>query len=252
MGYCPAILTALLICCYHYCVMKTLNRELLSFLTSNGASLIGFADLKEIDTNARDGFPSAISIGVALNPQVMSAITEGPTAEYYTEYKKVNDFLDNLGQKTAEYLLDKGYKAKARPATFEEDKTNLAAKLPHKTAATRAGLGWIGKSNLLITKKYGSAIRLITVLTDAPLEAGKPVNESLCAHCTRCIEACPAKAHTGKNWEAGMPREALVDVFACREKARSLSIKSFGERVSVCGLCIVVCPWTKKYMERAA
>ena len=231
--------------------MKNINGEILSFLKSNGSSLVGFADLKEIDVNARDGFPSAISIGVALNPQVMAAIIEGPTADYYAEYKKVNDFLDNLAQKTAQYLTDKGYEAKARPATFEEDKANLAAKLPHKTAATRAGLGWIGKSNLLITKKYGSAIRLITVLTDAPIIAGQPVNESLCAHCTRCVDACPAKAHTGKNWEAGMPREAIFDAFTCREKARSLSMKSYGERVSVCGLCIVACPWTKKYLARA-
>jgi epoxyqueuosine reductase len=232
--------------------MKPLNDELQSFLKSNGADLAGFADLKEIDLDSRDGFPYGISIAVALNPQVMSAIIKGPTAEYYAEYKRVNDFLDELGQKTAQWLINKGYKAKARPATFEENKANLAAKLPHKTAATRAGLGWIGKSNLLITKKYGSAIRLVTVLTDAPVTAGQPINESLCAHCTHCVDACPAKAHTGKNWEAGMPREAIVDVFACREKARSLSMKSFGEKVSVCGLCIVACPWTKKYLERAA
>jgi epoxyqueuosine reductase len=231
--------------------MNTLNEEILSFLKSNGASLAGFADLKEIESTARDGFPSGISFAVALNPQVMSAIKAGPTAEYYAEYNRVNDFLDTLGQKTAQYLMDKGYKAKARLATFEEDKANLSAKLPHKTAATRAGLGWIGKCNLLITKKYGSAVRLTTVLTDAPIVAGQPVNVSLCAHCTRCVDACPSKALTGKNWEAGMPREALVDVFTCLEKARSLSKKSFGEQVSVCGLCIVACPWTNKYLERA-
>ena len=231
--------------------MNTLNRDILSFLTSNGASLIGFADLMEIDSSARDGFPSGISIAIALDPQVMAAVKEGPTAEYHAEYKRVNNSLDALGQKTAQYLTDKGYKAQAHLATFEEDRANLATKLPHKTVATRAGLGWVGKCALLITKKYGSALRFTTVLTDAPINTGQPVNGSLCARCTRCIDACPAKAHTGKNWEAGMPREALYNAFACREKARSLSMKSFGERVSICGLCIVACPWTQKYLERA-
>lgn len=231
--------------------MPSLNDELLSFLNSRGASLVGFADLSEIAAEARDGFPFGISIAIALNPQIMSDVKEGPTAAYYAEYKRLNSLLDDLGQKTVQFLKDKGYKALARPATFAEDRTNLAAKLPHKTVATRAGLGWIGKCNLLVTKKFGSALRFTTVLTDAPLVAAKPVNESLCLHCTHCIDACPAHAHTGAVWQPGMPREALYDAFKCRDTARGLSLKSFGEPVSLCGLCIVACPWTKKYLARS-
>ncbi len=232
--------------------MPALNEELIQFLKSNGASLIGFADLSEIDTESRDGFPYGISIAVALDPKIMSAVIKGPTPAYYAEYKRLNSLLDNLGQMTVQFLQDRGYEAKARPATFEEDKSTLTAKLPHKTAATRAGLGWIGKCALLVTKKYGSALRLTTVLTDAPLETGKPIDESLCAHCTHCIDACPAEAHTGKDWQAGMPREALYDAFKCREKAHELALESFGEAVSICGLCIVACPWTQDYLKRAA
>jgi epoxyqueuosine reductase len=231
--------------------MPSLNDELKTFMLENGASLVGFADLKEIDSKAHDGFPYGISIAVALNPRIMSAIKEGPTRAYYDEYVRVNDKLDNLGQAAAAWLKEKGFQAQACPATFEEDKANLAAKLPHKTVATRAGLGWIGKCALLVTKKYGSALRLNTVLTDAPLNAGKPVNDSLCGHCTHCIDACPARAHTGEIWRAGMPREALYDANKCRDMARGLSKKSFGEAISICGLCIVACPWTKKYLERA-
>jgi len=231
--------------------MAAFNKELTDFLLSNGANLVGFADLKEIKSDARDGLPIGISIAIALDPRIMSGIKEGPTADYHAEYKRLNGLLDNLGQKTAQFLTSKGYRAKARPATFAEDKATLSASLPHKTVATRAGLGWIGKCALLITKKYGSAIRLTTVLTDAPLDARKPVNESLCAHCTRCVNACPARAHTGENWQAGMPREALYNAFKCRDKARDLALKSFGEPVTICGLCIVACPWTQDYLKRA-
>jgi epoxyqueuosine reductase len=230
--------------------MPNLSDELKTFLISHGASLVGFADLREIDSAARDGFPNGISIAIALDPRIMSGIKEGPTAAYYAEYKRLNENLDNLGQLTAQWLIDKGYKAKARPATFAEDRAALTSKLPHKTAATRAGLGWVGKCALLVTKRFGSAIRLTTVLTDAPIATGKPVNQSLCLHCTHCIDACPAHAHTGAIWQAGMPRVSLYDAFKCRETARQLSEKSFGESVSLCGLCIVACPWTKKYLER--
>jgi epoxyqueuosine reductase len=231
--------------------MPVLNKELTQFLKSHGASLVGFADLTEIDAESRDGFPYGISIAVALDPQIIAGIKDGPNQLYYEEYKRANQMLDNLGQMTEQFLVEKGYRARAGPATFEEDRSTLTAALPHKTAATRAGLGWIGKCALLITKKYGSAVRLTTVLTDAPLETGTPINESLCERCTRCIDACPAKAPTGKDWQAGMPREALYDAFKCRAKARELTLKSFGEAVSICGLCIVACPWTQDYLERA-
>jgi epoxyqueuosine reductase len=230
--------------------MPTLNEELAEYLKSRGASLVGFADLKEINPGSRDGFPYGISIAIALNPQIISEIKQGPTAAYYQEYKRLNEILDNLGQLTARRLTEKGYKARARPATFEEDKPNLTARLPHKTVATRAGMGWIGKCALLVTKKYGSAIRLTTVLTDAPVTTGRPVNGSLCGHCTHCIEACPARAHSGINWQAGMPREALFDAFKCREQAQKFQKVIKGIHSNICGICIVACPWTQKYLER--
>jgi epoxyqueuosine reductase len=231
--------------------MPTLNEELTSLLLASGASLVGFADLKETDAEARENFPYGISIAIALNPKIISAIKIGPTAAYHAEYKRVNDLLDNIGIKTVLFLKEKGYQAKARPATFNEDKAALAAKLPHKTVATRAGLGWIGKCALLITRQFGAAVRLTTVLTDAPVITGEPVNKSFCKHCSYCVNACPANAITGKNWQAGMPRDAIFNALACREMARGLSRRLIGESVSICGLCIVACPWTKKYLDLA-
>jgi epoxyqueuosine reductase QueG len=226
-----------------------LNEEITSYLTANGAAIVGFADLKEIDAAARDNLPYGISIGVALDPKVISNVKIGPTTEYHAEYKKVNDLLDNLSRITARFLINKGYKAEPRPATVGEDKASLTAKLPHKTAATRAGLGWIGKNNLLITRLYGPAVRLVTVLTDAPVTTGQSVNKSVCGHCSHCVDACPAHALTGVNWEAGMPREALFDAFTCRDMARNLSQKLIGEPLSICGLCITACPWTQRYLK---
>jgi epoxyqueuosine reductase len=231
--------------------MLSLNEEVTAFIKGHGASLVGYADLKEIDAEARDNFPYGISIAIALDPKVIDGIKIGPTPEYRAEYKRVNLMLDSLALKTAQFLADKDYKAKVRPATFEEDKAHLTAILPHKTVATRAGLGWIGKSALLITREYGPAVRFVTVLTDAPVTPGEPINESLCTKCMHCVNACPAHAHTGKNWKAGMPREELYDAFKCREMTRNLSQKLINEAISICGLCITACPWTQRYLKRA-
>jgi epoxyqueuosine reductase len=231
--------------------MKTLNDGLTIILKSSGVSLVGYANLHEIDSEARDGFPFGISIAIALNPQIMSGITIGPTKEYSAEYKRLNILLDNLAQLTVHFLGKKGFKAKARFATFEEDKATLTAKLPHKTVATRAGLGWVGKSALLITEEYGSAVRLVTVLTDATLSTGKSINSSRCGDCTACVDACPARTLADRNWQAGVPRESLFDAYTCRKKAREQSARLIGESKSICGLCIVACPWTKKFLKKA-
>jgi epoxyqueuosine reductase QueG len=238
--------------CYHFLVMRDLNEAITEFLKKGGASLVGFADLLEIDAEAREGFPYGISIAAAVDSQVISQITDGPTRQYYDEYRRLNSLLDRLGQSAADFIREKGYRAAACPPTFRTGPIGLSAKLSHKAVATRAGLGWVGKCALLITRRFGSAVRLTTVLTDAPLTPGRPVNESSCARCTRCVDACPGQAVTGKNWQPGMPRESLFNAFACRETAFSLSEKGFGIHISICGRCIVACPWTQKYILRTA
>jgi len=115
--------------------------------------------------------------------------------------------------------------------------------------ATRAGLGWIGKNNLLITRLYGPAVRLVTVLTDAPVSPGTPIDKSVCGRCRHCVDACPAHALAGKNWEAGFSREELFNAFTCRDMERQLTQRLIGEAVSICGLCITACPWTQKYLK---
>ena len=126
-----------------------------------------------------------------------------------------------LGEKAARLLEDKGYRAKSFSATNTEiDWSTLSRRLPHKTVATRAGLGWIGKCALLITHECGSAVRITSVLTDAELPAGTPKNKSECGACRVCVDICPGSAVTGLEWEAGMHRNLLYDPFKCREVAQ--------------------------------
>jgi epoxyqueuosine reductase len=224
--------------------------ELHAFLIDRGASLVGFADLREFSANARHNLPFGISIGVALNPEIVKAIIDGPTPPYYKEYLRVNDLLDTLGQSTVEFLKRNGSEARKLSATYGENPATLATPLPHKTVATRAGLGWIGKCALLVTRDFGSALRITTVLTDAEIAPGQPVDTSMCGECVACVEACPGHAPSGINWQPDLPRDSFYNAFACRSTARELCMKKVGVRESICGRCIAVCPWTKKYVDR--
>ncbi|MHC4476199.1 MAG: 4Fe-4S double cluster binding domain-containing protein [Planctomycetota bacterium] len=230
----------------------TLNSEIKAKLVKAGACLVGFTDISDLPADVTDSMTSAISIAVALDASIISEITDGPTEQYHQEYRRVNEFLAHLSETTVEYLKDRGNKASAIKPTVEGDDLDyetLTTSLPHKTVAARAGFGWIGKSALLITEKYGAAVRLATVLTDAEFEGGKPISSSRCGDCEKCVVHCPGKAILGRNWELGLEREAIYDAFACLGTARRLSSK-IGIPSTICGICINVCPWTQKYISR--
>lgn len=222
---------------------------LLNEILKNGACLDGIADLKGVPDIAFPQFPYAISIGVALNPQVLSSLFDGPTESYLTEYHRVNSILSYMCNEVADYLISEGYDSLVIEPTLDIVLPDLLeGSFPHKTAATRAGLGWIGKCALLITKEFGSAIRLGTVLTNAPLKPGIPVVTSSCGTCDKCQKVCPVQAPSGKLWCPDVKRDDFWDSKACyhycemMKQTRNLSSQ-------VCGLCIVSCPYTMNYVR---
>ncbi len=232
--------------------MASLNSKIKATLTKAGASLVGFADISDLPANATDSMNSAISIAVALDASIISEIADGPTERYYQEYKRANELLAYLSETTVEYLKGRGNRAVTIKPTVkgkELDYETLTTPLPHKTVARLAGLGWIGKSALLITEEYGPAVRLATVLTDAEFEVSNPVSNSRCGDCNKCVESCPAKAIAGRNWKLGLERDAIYDAFACCNTATNLS-KNVGIPSTLCGICINACPWTQKFISR--
>jgi epoxyqueuosine reductase QueG len=234
----------------------TLADELKSVLLSNGASLVGYADLSGFRIDMRSNMQVGISIAVALNPNVIAVISKGPTKEYLQEYKQANKLLSRLGELAAKALTYAGYEARGLLPTSEDYNENTLAKLlPHKTSATRAGLGWIGKCALLVTKEYGSALRLTTVFTNANLPTGKPINESMCGYCNECVELCPAQALSGQDWSIKSEQDPIhgfmsnYNHFACRRTMKEITAKRIGIGTTICGICIANCPFTQKYTK---
>ena len=166
------------------------SNKLKKFLLKNGADEVGFADINNFTPKNK------LNIGVVFYitypKEIIRRMENAPTQEYVDELVSLNTRLDALGMKCEEYLIENGYEAYAQTkkrlgTDFGE---NNSFELPHKTIATRAGLGWIGKSALFTTLKYGSALRLSSVLTNAPLDVGIPITKSKCGKCMECKNAC--------------------------------------------------------------
>jgi epoxyqueuosine reductase len=118
----------------------------------------GFADLKGLLQNKFQGFDYGISIGRKLDYSIVDKIIEGPTREYYSHYLQINKDLDFLTKNISEDLNKYGIDTQNIDTTVSTSELDsvyfntLRTDLSHKMVATRAGLGWIGKTDLFISK----------------------------------------------------------------------------------------------------
>lgn len=185
-----------------------------------------------------EGLNNGISIVVPLSSAVVEQITDEPTKTYFQHYRTTNSFIDSLQERLLLAIVGEGFDAAAVPASQSVE--GYFGIYPHKTAAVKAGLGYIGKSALFISDVYGPRVRLGTVFTNMPLDTASCVQEDKCGDCRICASKCPAMAISGASFSQGGSREDIFDARACSEYMKR-SFQHIG-RGSVCGICMRYCP----------
>lgn len=106
-----------------------------------------------------------------------------------------------------------------------------------------AGLGWVGRSTLLISPKLGSYFFLAGAALNVELPADEPASDR-CGSCRRCIEACPTQA---------FPEDRVLDANKCisywtieHKGAVAPGIREgLQDWVLGCDVCQEVCPWNR-------
>jgi epoxyqueuosine reductase len=121
-----------------------------------------------------------------------------------------------------------------------QDPVTLVGPFSIKRAAVEAGLGWIGKSSLLVTPEHGPRVRLFALLTDAGAPEPGPQVENGCGVCMACVDSCPYGCLTGNSFNAGSPRDELIDAGKCSAIMEELG-EHLGHKHS-CGVCLLSCP----------
>jgi epoxyqueuosine reductase QueG len=229
-----------------------LRNKLESLARDMGTTYFGIADLAPARQYiSRQGgafltqFPRAVSLGFVLADGMVDTLVHHKSVAalnsyWYYVYRLVNPRLDSISLTLAQSLDKAGFQAFVVPSSQTVDRTRLTAVFSHKLAAHLAGLGWIGKNAMLITPEHGPRVRWGTVLTDAPLKAGAPMDE-MCHLCDECIESCPARAFTGQTFDKPRPRSEIFAAEACHrylQKREQTGHKS-------CGMCVYICPFGK-------
>ncbi len=202
-----------------------------------GINLFGIADISEekkrfnLDSRLLSGFNRAISLGKRLIISVLEEIEDRPTPLYFHHYRQLNFFLDRAAFIISSRIQDGGYRAVPIPASQIIDWEKQQAHLSHKRIGQLAGLGWIGRNNLLVNADFGAQFRLVTVLTDMPLSPDRPMNTE-CGDCRRCLACCPANAI--------QERQADFDHLACFEKLKEFRRLRIVSQF-ICGICVKAC-----------
>jgi epoxyqueuosine reductase len=216
-----------------------------------GVDLFGVADLAPAHDFILDqggpvlaAYPRALALGVALPHAVVDQLpdrADRAVAIGYLHhgYDLINQRLDLAASRLASLLQGRGHDALPVPASRTVDRGRLIAAFSHKLAAHLAGLGWIGKSCLLVTPGHGPRVRWTTVLTDAPLPTGAPMAAG-CGTCDRCVAICPVQAFTGRPFDPLEPRDRRFDAGKCDRYFQEMQAADV--QTAVCGLCLYGCP----------
>lgn len=232
--------------------LSRLDQQIHSEVLKMGVDKVGIADLTQAKKFISwqggpilDPYHRAVSIGIRLSDTVVDSLFYRDTIVALKTYERhiygvVNRKLDQIALQVVRMLHQAGWYAYPIHAT---QKIQMAPHhlgvFSHKLAANLAGLGWIGRSCLLITPEFGPRIRWATILTDAPLTPGTPMKNKCDEDCNFCVTICPAQVFTGRQFDPSEPREARMDVNAC-----DMHLKKRKEQTGarICGLCVAVCP----------
>jgi len=177
--------------------------------------------------------PRAIVVAAPMLAGVLDSLEGEPSLAYFHHYRQLNNLLDRVAYEISMLLERKGFAALPIAASQTLDAEDLTAHVSHRHLGFCAGMGWRGKNNLLVNPRFGCRFRLVSILTDAPLDPGRPPVGRDCGTCTLCRDACPA----------GAIGETVADfrLDRCHAKLSEFrKIPRLGQRI--CGLCQKACP----------
>jgi epoxyqueuosine reductase len=218
------------------------NSENIKLLAAEiGFSVCGVADITEIrkefhlDLDFVSRFDRAISLGKRLLDPVIDDIKDRPTLLYFHHYRQLNFFLDRGAFLLSSRIQDRGFQALPIPASQIIDWDKQKSHVSHKMIGQLAGLGWIGRNNLLVNPQFGSRFRLVTILTDIPCKTDEVLDRD-CGECKSCLTTCPAQAIKEKKED--------FDHWACFDKLKEFRRQGVvGQHI--CGVCVKACKGPK-------
>ena len=207
------------------------NKDLDGFISNLGIDVYGVAPLRFlIDTDYPfkkysnliiQKFQFAVVLGAQLHK--LGTLAKGVD---------VSMFLEKAAFDILQFFENRSYYSFIIHTEDEFDPVRRSGLLSLKMLAKQAGLGWQGRSLLIISPKYGPLHRLIAILTNMPLQISEPLKNQ-CGTCSICVDSCPVGALKFCQFDDHpTSREDILDLETC-----------LGD--NGCDICIKICPFLK-------
>ena len=219
---------------------QELTEKIKVYCKKIGVDVVGFADPALFERYSEENRPQAfiedsktvIVIGFYLYDIVLDAWSHNE-GEKIWKRQFADAVVEQFCNRIRRFLLKNGFNSRVIP---------YSPGLFLKDAAALAGIGPIGKNNLLVTDEFGPQVRLRALVTNAALTCGQPITKSeYCNECNICIDSCPPKALSAGKYVQAKCREYLVN------NRRKLSEHVFID----CNLCIESCPVGKSIENKS-
>lgn len=250
------------------------SNEIKTFMKEQGADLVGIAKADSFETTpTRRGprfiMPQAQSIIVVAQRMLIGCLESPSDMVTTVQGIALYDELHMLALKTARFLEQRGDRAAIvpgySPVEMRLDTKGLSGEVSLRHAAVAAGLGELGRNNLLLTPEFGPRVRLCGVVTTAELAPDVPSSKNSCDDCESCVSACPAdalsepgKTRTGRCLRKALPyglskvieylsnslnkpREEVAETFTSPEFWNMYQTLQLGIQYG-CHACINACP----------
>jgi epoxyqueuosine reductase len=192
-----------------------------------------------------EGVKSVVLLGVNYNRE------EGPGAgAIWARYALNLDYHDTMKPG----LVEAGKRLGSWAGISDRDYRYYVDTGPvlERSWAAKAGVGFIGKNAMMISREFGNWLFLAAILVRFEIEPDEPVSRgvdakpigTLCGKCTRCMDACPTGA---------LPEPGVLDARRCISY-QTIENKGviprelragIGNRIYGCDICAEVCPWNR-------
>jgi epoxyqueuosine reductase QueG len=187
--------------------MDKLTEELKEMALTLGAFKVGIATTETLAggppsadlTYVLPEAKSAVCFALAFNQSLIDPYFKKEDHESLEMNKiRTTTLANGIALEMAGFLQQYGYKAVPQSANFvyrmdtENWLMDMHPPISHRYLAVRSGIGHFGYSGNIITKEYGSAIVLASVVTDAELTPTDPLpeEENYCDECKLCLSVC--------------------------------------------------------------
>lgn len=143
----------------------------------------------------------------------------------------LQDKLDRLAKGIEELTADFEYKGMVDTGALVDT-----------AVAQRAGIGFIGKNGLVISKEFGSYMFLGELITNLDIEPDQPVDYG-CGDCNRCVTACPTSCLIG---DGSMNAKRCLSFQTQDKGVMDLEFrKKIKTVIYGCDICQICCPYNK-------